>query len=303
MQIYKGLAKLSLHNAPQRLHKRLKFVNFASMAASERNRIITGSDFLALNKPDHKGYILHLICESGSAEFIVGNREFCLQPYSLMAFPNAGAIKNIHCDKDFKCLFVLVSDKFLHSLLPARNYSISGHLKLFSTPVITVTQNQATVFKEDILAIEKRVGDTGHKFYDEMIGGLLRTLAYDFFEFHSEFAESIPDLDRANEISRQFFLLLESGRVKYEREPGQYASALHVSRKYLNTVIKRLTGNNVSYHIDRTTSAMIIDYLNENKLSVSQIADEMNFTSLGYFSRYCKKHLNMSPTRYRLTKR
>ena len=272
------------------------------MEASERNQIITGSDFSVLKK-GYNGYILHLICESGTAEFIVGHRKFCLQPRSLMAIPDAGAIKDIDCDKDFKGLFVLVSDRFLHSLLPARNYSINGHLKLFSTPVITVTQHQVAVFKADIRAIAKRVGDTGHKFYDEMIGGLLRTLVYDFFEFHSAFAESIPDLNRANEISRQFFLLLESGRVKYEREPGQYAAALHVSRTYLNTIIKRLTGNNVSYHIDRTASAMIIDYLNENRLSISQIADEMNFTSLGYFSRYCKKHLNMSPTRFRLTQR
>ena len=272
------------------------------METSERNRILTGNDFRMLNK-GYKGYILHLICESGTAELFVGNRKFGLKPYSLMALPDAGAITNVHCDKKFKGLFVLVSDKFLHSLLPARNYSISGHLQLFSNPVITVPPHQAAIFKEDILAIARRVEDTGHKFYDEMIGGLLRTLVYDFFEFHSEFAESIPDLDRANEISRQFFMLLESGRVKYEREPGQYAAALHVSRNYLNTVIKRLTGNNVSYHVNRTASAMIIDYLNENRLSVSQIADEMNFTSLGYFCRYCKKHLNMSPTRYRLAKR
>ena len=29
------------------------------------------------------------------------------------------------------------------------------------------------------------------------------------------------------------------------------------------------------------------------------IADQMNFTSLSYFSRYCTKHLGLSPSKYR----
>ena len=34
-------------------------------------------------------------------------------------------------------------------------------------------------------------------------------------------------------------------------------------------------------------------------LSLTQIADRMNFTSLSYFSRYCTKHLGQSPSDYR----
>lgn len=35
------------------------------------------------------------------------------------------------------------------------------------------------------------------------------------------------------------------------------------------------------------------------RLSLTQIADLMNFTSLSYFSRYCTKHLGQSPSEYR----
>ena len=273
------------------------------METSVSNRIIVSRNFTDLGSHPYKGYIIHFLCESGSAKFLYGEQQLRITAGCLMALPDAGAIRNVICDKDFKCLFVLVSDKFLHSLLPARNYSISGHLKLFSNPVISVSMEQMDVLREDILMIQKRVSDIVHKFYDEMIGGLLRTLVYDFFDIHSEFSEAIPESNRASEISRQFFLMLESGRVKYDREPERYASALNVSRKYLNAVIKRQTGCTVSYHINRTARAMIIDYLKENKLSISQIADEMNFTSLEYFSRYCKKHLGTSPSRYRLTQK
>ena len=273
------------------------------METSVSNRIIVSRNFTDLGSHSYKGYIIHFLCESGFATLLCGEQPLRITAGCLMALPDAGAIRNVICDKDFKCLFVLVSDKFLHSLLPARNYSISGHLKLFSNPIISVSMEQMDVFREDILMIQKRVSDIDHKFYDEMIGGLLRTLVYDFFDIHSEFSEAIPESNRVSEISRQFFLMLESGRVKYDREPERYALALNVSRKYLNAVIKRQTGSTVSYHINRTARAMIIDYLKENKLSISQIADEMNFTSLEYFSRYCKKHLGISPSRYRLTQK
>lgn len=218
------------------------------MKSSGTDHIIIDDDFAAIGSRACNGYILHMLCESGRAECTIGDQKFGLWAGTLMALPDAGAIGNIICNKDFACIYVLVSDKFLHSLLPARNYSISGHLKLFSNPIIAVSPGQTAVFRDDILAVKKRVGDTEHKFYDEMIGGPLRTLVYDFFDIHSEFAESIPESNRASEISRQFFLMLESGRVKYEREPERYAAALHVSRKHLNAIIKRLTGNNVSLH-------------------------------------------------------
>ena len=40
-------------------------------------------------------------------------------------------------------------------------------------------------------------------------------------------------------------------------------------------------------------------YLNNERLSLTQIADRMSFTSLSYFSRYCNKHLGQSPSDYR----
>ena len=40
-------------------------------------------------------------------------------------------------------------------------------------------------------------------------------------------------------------------------------------------------------------------YLNDERLSLTQRADRMNFTSLSYFSRYCTKHLGLSPSEYR----
>ena len=72
-----------------------------------------------------------------------------------------------------------------------------------------------------------------------------------------------------------------------------------VSEKYLSSTVKRLTGHSVMSYIDRHTIPILKEYLDDPRYSLTQIADRMNFASLSYFSRYCKKHLGMTPTEYR----
>ncbi len=93
--------------------------------------------------------------------------------------------------------------------------------------------------------------------------------------------------------------ILETGICKTEREVSYYAHRLHVSPKYLSDVIRRTTGEGVMQLISRYTTPIIQEYLQNEAYSLTQIADEMNFTSLSYFSRYCSKHLGISPSEYR----
>ena len=78
-----------------------------------------------------------------------------------------------------------------------------------------------------------------------------------------------------------------------------YAEQLNVTPKYLSDTIKRVTGTSVSTHINNAATAIALEYLKDNTLSVSQIADEINFSSLSYFSRFCVKHIGMSPVKFR----
>ena len=95
--------------------------------------------------------------------------------------------------------------------------------------------------------------------------------------------------------------LLSSGISRTERSVSYYAERLNVSPKYLSSTIKRVTGRTVTSYIDRYTLPILKDYLNDERLSLTQIAERMNFTTVSYFSRYCTKHLDQSPSDYRLS--
>ena len=107
--------------------------------------------------------------------------------------------------------------------------------------------------------------------------------------------------DRTAYIVKQLMALLATGISRTERDVSYYAERLNVSPKYLSATIKRVTGHSVTSYIDRHTIPILKDYLNDERLSLTQIAELMNFTTLSYFSRYCTKHLGQSPSDYRLS--
>ena len=100
-------------------------------------------------------------------------------------------------------------------------------------------------------------------------------------------------------IVRQLTDLLATGISRTERDVSYYAERLNVSTKYLSATVKRVTGHSVSSYINRATVPIIKNYLDDERLSLTQISELMNFTSLSYFSRYCSKHLGQSPSDYR----
>ena len=142
---------------------------------------------------------------------------------------------------------------------------------------------------------------TGLRFYDGIMGSLCLTMMYDLFEFHAKHYGATGHTERAGYIVRSLMDLLSSGICRTEREMSYYAGRLNVSPKYLSATVKRVTGHNVTSYIDRHTVPLLRDYLDDERLSLTQISELMNFTSLSYSSRYCTKHLGMPPSEYRLS--
>ena len=265
-----------------------------------RYRVIYSTDFGKINSKEYYGCIVHLICMSGVGDFVYNEKLFTIRKGDIAVVNQPQLAKDIQQSHDFSCEYIVAPSKLLHALLPANNFSIQGCVLLFDNPVIHVKPEDAENFRFDLENIRRRIYQQGHNFYDEMMGSLLQTMIYDLFDFQVKGGETVLTTDRVGYITSQFFALLKSGKPRTEREVSYYASQLNVTPKYLSDTIKRVTGTSVSTYINRVAAAIIKSYLEDNMQSITQIAYEMHFTSVSYFSRYCVKHLGMSPARYRM---
>ena len=257
------------------------------------------TDFLAMNAPELSHTCMHLLCTAGEGSFVFNEKCYHIGKNDLVVMPNPTRAKNLASAPGMQVEWFAADYKFLQNQLPSNNYSIGGSISLNQDPVIKLTDGQADILLADFHRLRDRMDDRDLLFYRDLMGSLCLTMMYDIFEPHAQRETTDPHTDRTAYIVRQLMDLLSTGISRTEREVSYYAERLHVSPKYLSATIKRVTGHSVSSFIDRHTVPILKKYLNNERLSLTQITDRMNFTSLSYFSRYCTKHLGQSPSEYR----
>ena len=257
------------------------------------------NDFYAINAPELKHTCMHLLCTRGEGSFVFNERCYQISKNDLVVIPYPDRVSNLAAHADMQVEWFAADYKFLQNLLPSNNYSIVGSISLHQDPVIHLNEAHARHLLEDFHRLRERKAERDRHFYRELMGSLCLTLIYDIFEAHAQREETDTHTDRTSYIVKQFISLLATGISGTERDVSYYAKRLNVSPKYLSATIKRVTGHSVTSYIDRYTVPILKDLLNDERLSLSQISDRMNFSSLSYFSRYCTKHLGQSPSDYR----
>ena len=259
------------------------------------------TDFYRMNASELRHTCMHLLCLAGEGSFVFNERCYHIVKNDLVVIPLPERVSNLAAHADLQVEWFAADNKFLQSLLPSNNYSIGGSISLNQDPVIKLSDEQAQHLLEDFHRLRNRMNDHHLQFYRELMGSLCLTMMYDIFEAHAQRDATDSHTDRTAYIVKQLMALLATGISRTEREVRYYAERLNVSPKYLSATIKRVTGLSVTSYIDRHTIPILKEYLNDERLSLTQIADRMNFTSLSYFSRYCTKHLGQSPSEYRLS--
>ena len=259
------------------------------------------TNFSEANSEELRHTCMHLLCMAGEGSFVFNERCYHIVKNDLVVIPMPDRVKNIAAHDDLQVEWFAADYKFLQNLLPSNNYSIGGSISLNQDPVVPLTEEQAARILEDFHRLRDRMVERQLMFYHELMGSLCLTMMYDIFEAHAQRDATDTHTDRTAYIVKQLMALLATGISRTERDVSYYAERLNVSPKYLSATIKRVTGHSVTSYIDRHTIPILKDYLNDERLSLTQIADLMNFTSLSYFSRYCTKHLGQSPSDYRLS--
>ena len=257
------------------------------------------TDFYGMNASELSHCCMHLLCTAGEGSFVFNEHCYHIARNDLVVIPTPCKVKNIAAHANMQVEWFAADYKFLQNQLPSNNYSIGGSISLNQNPVIRLTDEQAQHLLDDFHRLRDRMNDNHLQFYEKLMGSMCLTMMYDIFEAHAQRDATAPHTDRTAYIVKQLMALLATGVSRRERDVSYYAGQLNVSPKYLSSTVKRVTGHSVTSYIDRHTVPILKDFLDDERLSLTQIADLMNFTSLSYFSRYCTKHLGQSPSEYR----
>ena len=267
---------------------------------AEFHDVIIEKDLFSLGTDKVKDYIAHVYCDKGKCKLGFNDREIYINEGDSAIFTITKLIHDVMPDKDFEVTVIYVSNSFIQVSSPDSNYSVKGTMALYRNPVIWLDEKRRRICKEDFAYIEYRLNDKEHHFYKEALSSALRSLFLDFFDFHVRAEGNKTEISSPQaDLMTKFLALLENGDFKTHRELSYYADKLCVTPKYLSAVTKKISGLSANYWINRFTVLELRRYLKQSSLSVSQIADEFCFSSLGYFSRYIYNNLGQYPSAYR----
>ncbi len=245
------------------------------------------------------GSILHILCLQGSLSFLFFNTHYNTAKFDYVILPDASLVSQITASGDFKGIIMLLDQKFVSSIAIRSNYGIIGHLSLLQNPVMRLDEHDFKNCRTDLLRLKEKTYKHDHLFYTEMLSSLLCAHILDLYDIHAKSRKISALSERKAVILKKFIDLLYSGSFINHRNLSFYAQKLFISEHYLSEICKEISCKPASYWIDLFTVKEIVRYLCQKQLTLSQIAEKLNFSSLSYFCRYFRAKTGLSPNAYR----
>lgn len=244
-------------------------------------------------------HILHILCIGGNMSFTFQDVRYNVVPGDYVIVTNPTLASGFFASDDFDAVIVSLSDSFITSMAIQSNYGIIGHLSLLQNPIMKLSQHDFRICLEDLWRLRERLNETQHLFREEMVGHLLLAHILDLYDIHARNMAGRDVSERNADLLRRFVELLYHKEYLKNRNLSHYASQLCITPHYLSEVCRKISGKPASYWIDRFTMQEITRLLRQKELSLTEISERMNFSSVSYFSRYVQKRLGVCPTEYK----
>ncbi|KAA6432470.1 helix-turn-helix domain-containing protein [Rufibacter glacialis] len=242
---------------------------------------------------------IHIFCHRGRISFSFNDRPYKCEAGEFVFWFADSKLTGLTFSKNIKATVLCVEKDFLDFNIPDQRWSIDALLHSKENPVLHLSNKDD---KKRVLSnfqlLHSKFLETDHRFYNEVLSLQMQVFILEMWHtFANEYEHRKRTLESGTHYER--FMQLVQEHCMKEREVHFYAKRLHITAKHLNYICKQNTDVTASDWIQRYTKERIILLLQDKNLNISQIADEMNFSSRSFFTRYVKKILGITPSDFR----
>lgn len=103
--------------------------------------------------------------------------------------------------------------------------------------------------------------------------------------------------NRSHQIVNEFTQLVEQYGAQ-EHQVLFYANRLHLSSKYLQTIVRQITGRTVYSWVNDVILTRAKQMLGSGQYTLQQVANELRFCDQSYFGVFFKRETGMTPRQY-----
>lgn len=266
----------------------------------EESDIRFTSSFADISTTQNLPTIKHIYCLSGTMAFMLAGRRYRMKaPEGLLLMANQ-QLEHVEQSDDFQMSAALFSERIMRMVLPATQYGTQMLLAQMQDPVLHMSLAERDLALAVMSAIRERFHMRDHLFYYDVLKRTVQTAILDHYDiFARRHKDGMRHLGQVTKTFHRFITMLDEGLFRKDREVGNYARALYITPKYLSELSVKVSGRPASYWIDFFTTVDIASLMQDGSLTIRDISERLNFTSLAYFSHYFKAHFGISPQAYR----
>jgi len=242
-----------------------------------------------------EGLVLGL-CIKGSAKIKISFNEYELKPNTVFVLIPSQIVHLVENSEDFLIESLYISFDFIIGLPFSQDFNSAFNVK--KSPCINVPHETMQNLLEYFTFLVKQYNRAKQPYRDTIIKGLIFSLMSEFTAIYNQNTDRNIVTTRQEELTMDFLkLLIEHHQL--ERSVSFYADKLFVTRKHLSATVKQVTGRTVMewIHTVFITSAKVL--LKNSHKTITEITEELNFSSTSFFCRLFKTHAGMSPMEYR----
>ena len=151
--------------------------------------------------------------------------------------------------------------------------------------------------------IKDKIKDVGNNYRKQIIRHYCHITFYNIYNIIVYRKKENNETTKSNDtrIYERFIKSVEKN-YRHEHLVNYYADELCLTPKYLSTTIKRASGKHAAEWIHEYIILEAKALLKSTKMSLQDIADELNFSSPSHFGRFFKQYASLTPKEYRKTK-
>jgi AraC family transcriptional activator of pobA len=240
----------------------------------------------------------HMYCQSGSIKFVFNGQRYQSKRGEFIFWLAGINVTNLSFSKSFKATILFVDSDLLTASLPSATASIDSIIHSKEYPILHPDQKDKEKILKNFQLLYDMSQETNHRFYEEALKLQMQIFLLEMWHIFEDELDRRKRSLQSGTFYERFIQLVQEHCIT-QREVRFYSDKLNITPKYLNYICKVNTGITASEWIQRNAKERIIVLLQNKDLNISEIADEMDFSSRSFFTRYVKKLLGVTPKEYR----
>lgn len=236
---------------------------------------------------------------SGTINFMDGSSSISLSAGDMYAVPSMAEVIAvtpplqicfISCTMDFA-----VTNRFSRSGI--------GYIEMLTNHspfVLSLTQTEIRDMIELFGLLKKKVLSRYTIFQEEMVLLCVNLILYEFSGLYYKYSENIIVVHYHREKIAMNFMTLVQQNCKMHHNVSFYADSLFVSKGHLGKAVRNVIGMSAKHYIEMAIISEAYSLLANDNLSITEVGEHLNFTTLSSFSGFFKKYTKLTPTQYRL---